>query len=173
MRLLTRRRVLYAGASVGGALALGVGGVAWLRGSAPGVRGLRILSAHEYRTFDRLAVALFPAGGAFAQGAGDVDLARTFDDFLADEPEYNQTDLKNALLLLELAPLVDDHRAVTFSHLGPDERLALFTRWREGPDLLRRQAASAFVRFLSVVFYDRPEVWPALDYEGPLVKESQ
>jgi hypothetical protein len=171
--LLTRRRVLGVVVAAGSALGLGVGGIAALRGTAPPVEGLRVLSAHEYRTLSRLAEALFPAGGAFEQGAGDADLARMFDDFLADEPEWNRSDLKNALFLLELAPVIDDHRAVTFSHLAPTERLALFTRWREGTDLLRRQAAGAFHRFLGMVFYDREEVWPALAYEGPIVKEPQ
>jgi hypothetical protein len=117
-RLITRRRVLYAGVAAGGAVALGVGGVAWLRGIAPKVEGLRVL-------------------------------------------------------LLEVAPVVDEHRLVTFSHMEPALRLALFRRWLEGPDLLRRQAATAFLRFLSVSFYDRPEVWPALAYEGPLVRAPE
>lgn len=149
---------------------MGGGGLLALRGWAPAVSGLRQLSDHEYRTLTQLARALFPDGGAFPAGASDIDLARAFDEFLAGEPEWNQRDLKNALLLLEYGPVVDERRLITFSHLTERERLAFFQKWREGESLTRRQIATAFHRFLCLVFYDRPEVWPALEYEGPLIK---
>lgn len=170
---LSRRRFFRVSLGVGVALGAAAGGGVALRGCAPDVTGLRYLSAHAYRTLDALATALFPAGGAIAQGAssGSMDLARAFDAFLADEPEHHQRDLSRALLWLEYGPVIHDRRLKTFSHLREDERLAHFESWSTSESLLRRQVATAFRKFLSVVFYDRPEIWPSLGYDGPLFGE--
>ncbi len=148
---------------------MGGGALLWLRGRAPAVAGLRCLGDHEYRTLRQLALALFPREGGFPVGADDVDLTRSFDAFLADEPPWNREDLKKGLFLLEYGPLVFERRLVTFSNLPAAERLAHFERW-SGGGLVRRQLALALKRFLALVFYDRPEVWPYLGYDGPQVR---
>jgi len=147
------------------------GGSLWaLRGRAPHVGGLRILTDHEHRTIAALARAILPRTGSFVVGAADVDLARAFDRFLADEPPYNQADLKNALLLLELGPVLFEGRRVTFSRLSEPERLAHFERWMRSDLALRRQVAVAFKKFLNLVFYDTPDVWPYIGYDGPMFR---
>lgn len=130
-------------------------------------RGLRVLSGRELRTVAQLARAAFPDGAVFPPGASDVDLARAFDAFLADEPAWNRDDLRRALLLLELGPVVFEGRLRTFSRLSPDEALAHFERWSEAGLLVRRQIATALRRFLTLVFYDTPAVWPHIGYGGP------
>ncbi len=47
-----------------------------------------------------------------------IDLPRAVDGFLADEPADRQSDLNAALFLLEIAPVVDQHRATTFSRVA-------------------------------------------------------
>ncbi|MFZ5440314.1 MAG: hypothetical protein ACOZQL_09915 [Myxococcota bacterium] len=168
--LLSRRRLLKLGLGAGGALAAGVGGLFALRGTAPAVEGLRVLGAHEYRTFAALAQAAFPEGVA---PKTPLDLARAFDGFLADEPDWAQSETKSALLLLELGPVLFERRLVTFSHLDPDERVAHFQRWGASDSELRRQVFVGFKKFLCLVFYDQPEVWPMFGYEGPLVREAR
>jgi hypothetical protein len=168
--LFSRRRFLTASLSAGAAVAAGASGLWALRGSAPDVAGLRSLGAHAYRTLAHLARALFPEGGAFPPGASGVDLARMFDVVLADEPEWNQSDLKAALFLLELGPLLFEGRLTTFSSLNEAEALAHFQRWQQSHSLVRRQVALAFRKFLCVVFYDRPEVWKHIGYDGPLIR---
>ncbi len=167
--IFSRRRFLGIALGAGGVVLVGGGALAWLRGRAPAVAGLRCLTDHEYRTLRQLALALFPRQGGFPVGAEDMDLAQSFDAFLVDEPEWNRGDLKKGLVLLEYGPVIFEGRAVTFSHLPAAERLAHFERWAQG-SLLRRQLALALRRFLSLVFYDRPEVWPHIGYEGPLVR---
>ena len=170
---LSRRRWLKLTLGAGGFLLMGGAGGLWaLRGSAPHVRGLALLTDHEYRTLAALARALFPPGGPIPVGASTMDLARAFDRFLADEPSWNQTDLRNALFLLEYGPVIFERRAVTFSHLSDAERLRHFERWAESDDLMRRQVAVAFRKFLALVFYDRPEVWPHIGYDGPLIRRE-
>lgn len=145
----------------------GAGGLLALRGAAPEVTGLRILTDHEYRTLAALARTHLPAGGPFPEGADDLDLARAFDAFLADEPQENVRDLKRALLLVEYGPVVFDRTASTFSHLDDAARLAHWQGWMASPVLIRRQVALAFRKFLALVFFDQERIWPHLGYPGP------
>ena len=170
---LSRRRFLRIGLGGAALLGAGVGGLASLRGCAPSAGGLRILSAHEYRTLSHLARACFPAGGPFAQGADDLDLARAFDGFLADEPKANQGDLRTALQLVEFGPLIFDRRATTFSNLPVEEQLAHWQTWALSDSLLRRKVAVAFRRFLAMVFFGQPALWAHIGYPGPKAMEQQ
>ncbi len=165
---LSRRRFFRVTLGVGVSVGAATGGLLAMRGGAPDVAGLRVLSAHAYRTLEALATALFPPGGPIPQGAAGMDLARAFDGFLADEPAHHRRDLSRALFWLEYGPVLYERRAKTFSRLRDDERLAHFDSWATSQSLLRRQVALAFRKFLSVVFYDRPEIWPHLGYDGPL-----
>jgi len=168
---VTRRRLLKVALGAGGAVVAGGAGLLGLRGSAPQVRGLNVLSDQQYRTMSALATALIPEGGPFELGAQDVDLARAFDGYLTDEPKWAQDEAKTALTLLEYGPLVFERRLATFSNLPADERLAHYATWATSSLALRRQVAVGFRKFLSLVFYDSPAVWPNLRYEGPLIKE--
>ena len=168
--VLSRRRVLKLSLSAGGLLVAGGAGALWaLRGRAPAVPGLRALAPHEYRTFSALADAAFPGEGVLPVGARSLDLARRLDEFLADEPPWNVDDMKRALLLLELGPVLFDRRLVTFSNLPAAERLAHFERWGVSDSLVRRRVSTAFRKFLGLVFYDSPAVWPHIGYEGPAI----
>jgi hypothetical protein len=164
---LSRRRFLKLGLAGGGLALAGGGGLAALRGCAPPVEGLRLLSAHQYRTLSALARAHIPRGGPFELGAEDFDVARMFDDFLADEPEENIRDLGLALNLVELGPLVFERRLTTFSRLSREEQTDHWTSWMVSDRLLQRRAALAFRKFISLVFYDQPAVWPHIGYGGP------
>ena len=164
---LSRRRFIQIGLGAGAALlALGAGGFA-LRGRATGPRGLRILSAHDHRTLSTLARAMIPSGGAFEMGAEDRELAKSFDDFLVDEPDEVVRDLRRALVLVEFGPLLFAGRLSTFSHLDPAEAERHWESWATSRLLLRRQIAIAFRKFLMLVFYDHPDVWPSIGYPPP------
>lgn len=122
---------------------------------------LQALSVREFGTVRSLVGALFPETGP------DLDLARVFDGFLADEPEWTRSDLKRALLLLEYGPLVFDGRCTTFSQLTPAERIAHFESWAGAAEVSRRQVTVALRKFFSVAYYDRPEAWSVVGYDGP------
>lgn len=165
---MQRRRWLRGALTTIGLVGVGgAGALAALRGRAPAVAGLRSLDAQGYRTIHALAEAVLPAGGAFPFGAAEADLARAFDAFLADEPRERRAELATALSLLEYGPLLFEGRAVTFSNLPAEARLRHFEGWATSEDLLRRKVSVGLRRFLLVVFYDRPEVWPSLGYSLP------
>lgn len=162
---LTRRGLLKLALGAGGAVAGGVGGVFALRGAAPEVSGLKVLSAHEYRTMASLAAAMF--GEVLPPGPERLDLARTFDGYLEGEPEWARAEAKSALMLLELGPVLFERRLSTFSHLAPAERVAHFERWGTSELGLRRQVAAGFRKFLCLLFYDQPAAWKLIGYDGP------
>lgn len=169
---LTRRRFLkwtLRGLAGTAALVGATGGsLLALRGCAPEVTGLLVLSDHAYRTLTSLAQVVLPTGGAFPEGADTFDMARLFDVYLADEPQKNIDDLSMALHLLEFGPVIYDLRLRTFSNLPEDERLAHFQGWMTSDSLTRRKVSVAFRKFLYLVFYDQPAVWPRLGYGGPV-----
>ncbi len=169
---VSRRRFLKYSLGAGSLLLMGGGGLLALRGRAPEVDGLQALTAHEYRTLTALAEALYPVGGAFALGATDTDVVRRIDQFLTDEPPWNRRDLKRALVLLEFGPVLFDRRLVTFSHLPPEARAVHFTAWTTCDSDARRQASLAFRRLLALLFYDRPEAWAGVGYDGPYLTRS-
>ncbi|NUM53208.1 MAG: hypothetical protein HUU46_06165 [Candidatus Hydrogenedentes bacterium] len=165
---LTRRTVLKLGAAGVGALAVaGVGGALGIRGCAPPVTGLRILSRYHYRTLAAIGDTLIPRGGAIPQGASDFDLARAFDGYLADEPAETVRAIQRALHLVEYGPVVFDRRFVTFSNLTAEERAAHWRTWETSDQLVRRQVALAFRKYFFMMFYDQPDVWPHIGYPGP------
>lgn len=168
---VTRRKALKwlgigAGSAVGIA-AVGVGGLFALRGCAPAVAGLRVLSAQGYRTLNALIEVLVPAGGAFPERADGDRLARLLDSFLADEPEQTQDDLTLALDLVEFGPVLFDLRTATFSHLSAEEQQAHWEGWGASDSLTRRKVFVAFRKFVMLVFYDDPAIWPRIGYPGP------
>lgn len=167
MNPVTRRRFLVLSGSAA-ALSVGVvGSLGWLRGSAPEVAGLRVLSAQQYRTMATIARTHIPRGGAFDPGAEDFDLARLFDGYLADQPAADQRDAKLAINLVEFGPVIFERRAATFSHLSPDEQLAHWSAWGTAQAQTRREIFWSFSRFFGLTFYDHETVWPHIGYAGP------
>lgn len=171
---LSRRRFLKASLVAGGAvLGLGGGGLLALRGSAPNVEGLRVLDAHEYRTLQSLVEVMLPKTEAIPVDAASMDLPRAFDGFLANEPKHNVEDLRKALVLVELGPLIFDKRVTTFSRLELVERDAHWSRWAVSDSLLRRQVSIAMRKFFNLVYFDHEAVWEHIGYPGPSLKRRR
>jgi hypothetical protein len=170
---VTRRRVLKLGLAGAGAVAIaGAGGVPGIRGCAPPVSGLRVLTRYHYRTLTAIGDTLIPRGGGVPQGASDFDLARKFDGYLADEPAESIRTFQRALQLVEYGPVVFDRRLATFSNLDADERSGHWHTWETSDRLLRRQVALAFRKYFFTMFYDQPEVWPHIGYPGPALSST-
>lgn len=165
---LTRRRLLKVGLVSAGVLAVGgATTTVWLRGCAGSVSGLRVLDAHQYLTLERLVEAMFTPDAGFGVDVAALELPRAFDAYLADEPDDVASDLRNALLLLEVGPVVDGHGATPFSRLPVAERQAFFESWMHGDDLTRRKITVALRKFFNLSLYDTPEMWAHIGYSGP------
>lgn len=168
---LSRRRLLQLGVGGIGLTVAAGGGLLGLRGCAPPVSELRVLSAQEYRTLRAIARAHIPRGGGFASGAEDFDLARRFDAFLADEPPENVKNLKLAVALVEYGPLLYERRLATFSNLSEAEQASHWESWVYRGSPFQRQVAAAFRKFFALTFYDDKRVWAEIGYGGPALQD--
>jgi hypothetical protein len=161
---LRRRPFLRWGLGVGAALAAaGTGGWLALFGIAPDAGRLAVLSDREHRTLASLVPTILGAARRPLAGA----VAAAFDGFLADSPPDLRSDLRSALLWLELGPLLYDGRRTIFSDLTQAERETHFRGWMESDDLTRRMVATGLRKFVNLVAYDDPSVWQEIHYPGP------
>ncbi|MBX3268946.1 MAG: hypothetical protein KF729_01725 [Sandaracinaceae bacterium] len=162
--VIRRRRFLRWGLGAGASLA-GGGAAAYLSlfGVAPARRGLRVLSDREHRTLRNLVTTI---AGPVAMREREA-IADAFDGFLAGEPPDVVSDLSSALVWLELGPVLYDRRWASFSDLEQAAREAHFGQWMRSEDLVRRQVATAFRKFVNLVFYDTPASWARIRYPGP------
>ncbi len=162
---IARRRFLKWALGAGG-LALSGAGAAYLSllGVARDAGPLRVLTDAEHRTLRSLVTTICgPEADEQRESVADA-----FDAFLADEPPNIISDLKSALTWIELGPVIYDRRWASFSDLSQARREDHFTSWMESDDLTRRKVATAFRKFVNLVTYDTPDVWPRIAYPGPV-----
>ncbi len=102
-----------------------------------------------------------PRAGAIA--------AKELDAFLAGDGSEQAAELALALGVLEFAPggVFDTRR---FSALPREEARDLFEAWASSSVGVRRQIHSALRKAARFVWFDRPEAWGDLGYDGPWVK---
>ncbi len=166
-----RRRFLKATLiGAGGVVAAGAAGMGLLRGWPDQPAGFQMLDRWQAHTALAIADTVLPRGGPIEQGAADFQLARRFDAYLRGEPSQGQRNFEAALYLVEFAPVVFGHTPHTFAHLDPGTRTEFWKEWGEGPHLVLRQATLAFQKFFFLLYFDQPEVWPAIGYPGPSLK---
>lgn len=96
-------------------------------------------------------------------------IAREIDAFLATGDPVQLARLRVALQALEHLGGAGPLRFTRFSRLPRAERRAVVERWRRSRWGTQRQIVQA-IRTLGVLsYYARPEVWPRIGYDGPLV----
>lgn len=95
--------------------------------------------------------------------------ARELDAFLAGDGADQAAELALALAVLEFAPggLTDTRR---FSALPRDEARDLLEAWAASSSEVRRQIHSALRKAARFIWFDRPEAWGDLGYDGTWVK---
>ncbi|MBI2373988.1 MAG: hypothetical protein HYV07_08320 [Deltaproteobacteria bacterium] len=121
-----------------------------------------------------LSARALATSAALAEVALDVpipiaeELARAFHEFVRDEPKARANEARQALLLLELGPVLFERRLTTFSRLAKSEREKhLVEVWMHGDSELLRRASIGLLRFFQLVYFDRADVWPSIGYPGP------
>ena len=134
-----------------------------LFGLAPNAGPLAVLSDREHRTVRNVTTAILGQDALRSRLA----IANAFDAFLADEPANVVSDLKTALTFIELGPLLYERRWAIFSDLSQTDREVHYRSWMESDDLTRRMVATAFRKFVNLVYYDNPSAWPRIHYPGP------
>src|SRR5213080_3252273 len=149
--------IYLANALVDGSLALvalGAWAVVWVTDEAPAARD-----------------ALVPRGGPFPLGAADTDLDAALARYFARLHPLGPAGLRLVLRAIEYGAVVFE-RTRPFSRLDPAAReraLAAGETSRLGP---RRQLLASLKLLALMHFYERPEVWPAVGYDGAYLRRK-
>ncbi len=158
----SRRRFLQTGALFGAASVLG-----WqVWGRRPATFDVPAPRALPVARFATLITA-------FDVFLGDRDAAEAaaveLDLFLSGDGADQVAELSLALGLLEFAPggFFDTRR---FSALDRDAAAAVLEPWATSSLAVRRQIHSALRKAARFIWFNRPETWAQLDYDGPWVK---
>jgi hypothetical protein len=167
----SRRWVLASG--LGGAALLACGGVVGTLSTgyalAPGDAAIG-LTAQQLAVVRAIVEALLPRDGDLPDGIS-LGVHQRIDQEVWAAPEAIGDDLRSAISVLEYAPLVYRFGG-RLTRLDPPTRLAALGHLRErGPTPLV-QAVVALKQMCALFYWSRPEVWPAIGYDGPWVPEK-
>lgn len=123
-------------------------------------RPLRILRPGEAAFLDAAADTMFPADGAIPLSGRDADLPVYVDGYLATLPSHLRTQIRALLFLFEHATVIfpapgfDGLRR--FSSLSLDQRIAVFSSWRDSALFLRRLPFTALRAVLTMGYLGDP-----------------
>lgn len=158
----SRRRFLKTGALFG--VAATVGWQVW--GRRPAARDVPSPRALASGRFATLVVAfdVLLADREAAEAA-----ALELDSFLAGDGADQLAELSLALTLVEFAPggFFDTRR---LSALDRDAAAAVLEPWASSSLAVRRQIHSALRKASRFIWFNRPQTWDLLDYDGPWVR---
>lgn len=164
---MNRRRFLTG--SVGGIALLGLG--SWLPAGCksypkPAV-SLRFFNSREYATMNAAAERLMGASGLVGPGAERVDVAAHLDDLVADWDTEAQGELRVMLRVFEHGTYLFDLQRKRFTRLAAEQQDQYLAGWMNSTLGARRIVFRALKTLAAGGFYQDPQTWPRIRYEGP------
>jgi hypothetical protein len=168
---LTRRAALI---GLGGAAVLGCGGaLSWLTLGyhlAPGDVPIG-LDAKHLAIVRAIVETLAPADGDLPSGVS-LGVHQRIDEELWSVPDEVREDLRAAIALIEhLPPLFGSWGR--FTRLPRAEREAYYERLLQAGPRPVVQAAVALKQMCTFFYYNCPETWAAIGYDGPWVQTAK
>ena len=128
--------------------------------------GLKFLDEATYPVVKAFAARILPPGGAFAQGADDIDVLRYFDTIVSSQPPETQKDMRSGILLLEYRALLFRLSGKRFTRMSPDLQDAYLKSWETGTVALFRGIFRGYKKICCLGFFSKEEVWPHIGYDG-------
>ena len=170
---MNRRRFIQ----IGVASAVAFGGMAGLARTLNGGYRKRLqgterpigLSTKEFIVMRSLVEAIHPGEEGFPSGLSMGVHQRLDQEVWAASPGL-QADLKQALQVLEHLPPALGHWG-RFSELDPEKRIVVLEKMMQSDLDLFAQLAGGFKELVHFFYYNRPEVWLTMKYEGPFVQK--
>jgi hypothetical protein len=160
----TRRRTFL---KIVAALAVAAG--AGLPGctGAPGVpAGLKFLDEATYPVISAFAGRILPPGGAFPQGADDIDVVSYFDTVVSSQPPEIQKDLRSGILLLEYRALLYRLSFTRFTRMPPDLQDDYLRSWETSSVALFRGIFWGYKKICCLGFFSNDTIWPQIGFDG-------
>ena len=129
----------------------------------------RVLAPREFAILRALSQRILPADGQ-SPGADELGVPTRIDRELSFHGDRLQSDIRDALLLVEWSPLLTRlARFTSLSDAGRDAELRAMTTSRLG----WRRSAFQGLKFLVMFFhYTQDASWPAIGYDGPWVQRN-
>ncbi len=127
------------------------------------------LTDQHHRVLRALGDTLLPSTGKGDVAGGDV-VPGAVEELLASLDPVDVKRVGALLLLFEYAALPGFRRR--FTKLDPARREAYVASWMTSRIAFRRVLYRAIRRLCTNAYYQAPEVWPSIGYDGPLVREG-
>jgi hypothetical protein len=128
------------------------------------------LDAPHHRVLRALGDTLLPSTGPGDPAGGDV-VPAAVDELLSTFPEADVRRVGILLRVFEYGALPGYRRP--FSKLPPPQREKYVAGWMTSRIAARRVIYRALRRICMNAYYQAPEVWPSLGYDGPLVGRGE
>ncbi len=110
---------------------------------------------------------IIPRGGAFEEGAEDIEVTGFFDRLVGAEPPEIQKNMRSGIMLLEHAPIFLMFKFKRFTQMTDDEKDLYLKKWEESGVTLFRGVFKGFKNLCTLGFFSNEKVWKYIGYDGP------
>ncbi|MCA9771712.1 MAG: hypothetical protein KC466_04840 [Myxococcales bacterium] len=157
------RRTAFGSAALAGAALLPTGCAEY-----PRTEGLRVFTDKEIHVLRVVMETFLPKTRPEERAPAELGAAEAFDRLLAKAPKRLKKDLKKLLLIVEHGPLLFQAKLSRFTRLEDTERAAYLDHLRTADRAFKQQIYVALLKISFATYYDFPETWPAIAYDGPV-----
>lgn len=167
---VTRRRIMKMALwGTAGAAAVAAGAFALLKRSPldgrPKPENLTNLSQAEYLLFERAMPVLLPVSEAGLTPLSEVPVLENINHLISLVTPAVRKDIATALSLFDNAAVLIHGKR--FVDLDDQQALAYFENWSTG-NMLQRALGVVVKKFVYVGYWQSPETWKPLNYDGPV-----
>jgi hypothetical protein len=158
LKILASAAFVCAGAGLGGCGRYG-----------PAPAGLKFLDDTTYPVVKAFAGRILPPGGAFPEGAGDIDVVEYFDAVVSSQPPEIQSDMRSGILLLQHKALFFRLSLTRFTEMSPEAQDAYLKSWEGSGVSLFRGVFWGFKKICCLGFFSNERIWPYIGFDGPWI----
>jgi Gluconate 2-dehydrogenase subunit 3 len=128
---------------------------------------LRFFTAKEYAVVNAVAGRILGAAEEVGAGSGQVDVAANLDPWAATWDEEAQQQLRLMLRVFEHGTSLFDLQRKRFTRLPEAAQNRYLDGWMRSTLGARRVVFRALKTMSAAGFFQTPQTWPALGYDGP------
>lgn len=131
--------------------------------------GLLFLDDTTHAVISAFADRIIPRGGAFSEGALDLDVVRYFDTIVSDQPPEVQKDMKSGIMLVEYGAPFFQFTFKKFTNMTEGERDEYLKGWESAKVPIFRGIFGGFKNLCCLGFFSNEKIFPHIGYDGPWI----
>jgi hypothetical protein len=128
--------------------------------------GLAFLDDETYPVIKAFAGRIIPPGGAFPEGADDIDVVSYFDAVVSSQPPEIQSDMRSGILLLQHKALFFRMSLTRFTEMTPETQDKYLKSWEGSGVSLFRGVFWGFKKICCLGFFSSRQIWPYIGFDG-------